>query len=148
MQELSKEDGEQKFINFCKQNSDFVKFLKLYVTDKNDIITSNTIRSMMKYFRADNGKSTQEIGQYAATRALKLKHTNAGYSTPELNSFNYVCEVYEKIKNNISYKSIYKELKLAFCLLSFTDTVWFTRFLTKQINKEDIFYKVIKDARL
>jgi hypothetical protein len=146
MEELRTDEGKRKFVAFCKQNPEFVVFLQKYVCDQNQIITAKTIRGMMKYYHADSGQETGEIGRYAATRALKLKQQS--YNQPQLYSFKYVCEVYDAVRNNISHKAIYKQLRTAFALLSYVDIMWLTRFLTKQVNKYDVFYEVIKDARL
>lgn len=149
MSSIGTEDGNRAFVSFCKQNPEFVKFLKMYVSDKNSIITPKVIYSMMKYFHVDKGDNGGEIGRYAATRALKLKQSGSeAYNTPSLNSFKFVCEVYQKLIVNLSYKAIYKELRTAFLLMDFVDIMWFTRFVTHQVKNEEIFYEVIKDARL
>lgn len=148
-QDLNTSAGQEHFRQVCREEPKIVRFLSLYVYDKDDIMTPAKIFKAMHYLGVENGKPNMgEIGEYAATRAQKLKTGDRSLRVvANLESWDFVIKTYRELKYNISAKAQNQELKTAFLLLSVEDVKWFARFLTKKIQIVPIFYEVIKNGQ-
>ena len=141
----------------CIKQPHLPELLKIYVNDKNKVITPTKILKMMRFFKVEKSRNIDkigEIGNYAAIRTQLLKRREFGWKKDtnhlilHMQNISFLISVYKELQINISHKKQYLLLKNCFVMISSTDIKWFVRLLCKMVKVNKAILEVIKDEKI
>ena len=126
-------------------------FLLLCANDESRFISPTKIFRMMKYYKIEDRKNMDdigELGEYVASKAKEIKQKSIGFQSSnievKMSNVEFLIDTYKKLRVNSLHKNQYKILRNCFTMMEETDVKWFVRILCKLWNP----HKAIMEMRI